>query len=247
MNWLDLVLAMIIALSVWQGFRTGFIMSVARIMGILLGLAVSLSFYRGFAGYVEQQWQWITKMSTLLYGMLPLPASVSEQEVLTPDIIWEMSQHLPLPEAWYGLFIRVPSENLQGSSFAEALVFLMATFLVEAVLFLLLFFLAYTVTIMFGGMLARMFSFGPLNIMGRLGGAGLGLIKGSLIVLLLVALLVPFQFPVAFFGTHGEPGFLSAAAQNSCIVQAAWDILEKLSISLPGLLPVRTDMYPDII
>lgn len=247
MNWLDLVLAVIIALSVWQGFRSGFIMSVARIMGILMGLAVALSFYRSAAGYVEQQWQWITKMSTLLYGMLPLPASVLEQEALTPDIIWEMSQHLPLPEAWYGLFSSVPPEQLQGSSYAELLVSLLATFLVEAFLFLLLFVLAYTASIMLGGMLARMFSFGPLSLLGRLGGAGLGLVKGFIIVLLLVALLVPFQFPVAFFGTHGEPGFLTTAAQNSIIVQTAWGILAKLNISLPGLLPVRTDMFLDMV
>lgn len=246
MNWLDLVLVLIVALSVWQGFRSGFIMSVARIMGILLGLVVALSFYRSAAGYVEQQWQWITKTSTLLYGMLPLPVSVYEQEALTPDIIWEMSQQLPLPEAWYALFIRFPMDNLQGSSFAEALVFLLATFLMEALLFLLVFFLAYTVTMMLGGILAKMFSFGPLSFLGRLGGAGLGLLKGALIVLLLVAFLVPFQFPVAFFGTHGEPGFLAAAAQNSSIVQKAWQIIEQLNISLPGLLPVRAYVFTDI-
>lgn len=247
MNWLDLVLAMVLALFVWQGFRAGLIMSAARIMGILLGLAVAMSFYRSAVGYVEQQWQWLTKISTLLYGMLPLPASVSEQGVLTPDIIWEMSQQLPLPEAWYGMLIRVPPEILQGSSFAEALVYLLATFLMEAILFLLLFFLVYTVTMILGGVLTRMFSFGPLSLLGRLGGAGLGLLKGVLIVLLLVALLVPLQFPVAFFGTHGEPGFLAAAAQNSNIVQTAWHILEQLNISLPGLLPVRAYVFPDIV
>lgn len=247
MNWLDWVLAFIIAISLWRGFRSGFIMSVARIMGILLGLATAMSFYRPLAGYVEQQWQWATKMSGVLHGILPLPVTAPENSPITPDIIWELSQQLPLPEAWYRLLVQMPPEVLQGSSFTEAIAYLLAQFFMEAVLFLLLFLLGHGIIVAIGRMLSRTFSLGPLSILGRIGGAGLGLVRGVLIVILMVALLIPLQFPVAFFGTQGEPGFIALAAQNSIIVNASWQLLETLNISLPGLLPAQADIFSDII
>lgn len=247
MNWLDWVLIFIIALSVWQGFRSGLIMTAARIMGILLGLAMAMSFYRPLAGYVEQHWQWTTKMSGVLHGMLPLPVSTPANGQITPDIIWELSQQLPLPEAWYRLLVQMPPEVLQENSFTEAVSYLVAQFLVEAVLFLLLFLIGRGLIVILGSVLSRTFSLGPLNILGRIGGAGLGLVRGGLIIMLMVALLIPLQFPVAFFGTQGEPGFIASAAQNSAIVNACWQLLEVLNISLPGLLPAQADIFPDII
>ncbi len=53
MNWLDIVIAVIIALSAVLGYRKGFLRKILGIAGIILGFILAVRFYKPFSGFAE--------------------------------------------------------------------------------------------------------------------------------------------------------------------------------------------------
>ncbi|MFI5145235.1 MAG: CvpA family protein [Ignavibacteria bacterium] len=70
MNWLDIVIAVIIALSAVLGFRKGFLRKVLGIMGIILGFVLAVRFYKPISefagGTIKSGASWIPVLSFLL-------------------------------------------------------------------------------------------------------------------------------------------------------------------------------------
>lgn len=70
MNWLDIVIAVLIALSAVLGFRKGFLRKVLGIAGIILGFILAVRFYKpisGFAGgIIKSGSTWIPVLCFLL-------------------------------------------------------------------------------------------------------------------------------------------------------------------------------------
>lgn len=70
MNWLDIVIAVIIALSAVFGFRKGFLRKVLGIVGIILGFVLAVRFYKPISefagGIIKSNSSWIPVLSFLL-------------------------------------------------------------------------------------------------------------------------------------------------------------------------------------
>lgn len=70
MNWLDIIIAVIIALSAILGYKKGFLRKVLGIAGIILGFVLAVRFYKpisGFAGgIINSTSGWIPVLSFLL-------------------------------------------------------------------------------------------------------------------------------------------------------------------------------------
>ena len=70
MNWLDIVIVVIIALSAVLGFRKGFLRKVLGIAGIILGFVLAVRFYKPISefagGIIKSGSSWIPVLSFLL-------------------------------------------------------------------------------------------------------------------------------------------------------------------------------------
>ena len=59
MNLIDLLLAFVILLGLWGGWRRGFVLGAVEVLALLVSLVVALIAYRFPAAWLEQQWPWL--------------------------------------------------------------------------------------------------------------------------------------------------------------------------------------------
>jgi len=52
MNWLDLLLAVPLAWGLYKGLTSGFIMEIARLVGLIAGIAIGVGFANEFADFI---------------------------------------------------------------------------------------------------------------------------------------------------------------------------------------------------
>lgn len=59
MNLIDLLLAFVILLGLWGGWRRGFVLAAVEVIALLVSLIVAFIAYRFPAAWLEQQWPWL--------------------------------------------------------------------------------------------------------------------------------------------------------------------------------------------
>ncbi len=115
----------------------------------------------------------------------------------------------------------------------------MAHGLLEVIAFLIIFLVVAQLANLLGGMVAhaaRWTFFGPAD---RLGGLVLGVLRGVVIILMLVALLMPFQIAAISLPGELQESWLTRAVEQSTLVPLCWEYLVKLHVIFPGL-PLKT-------
>ncbi|OPY58834.1 MAG: Colicin V production protein [Pelotomaculum sp. PtaU1.Bin035] len=230
MNWLDWLIVSILVISALQGLRYGLFVSVAKLLGVLAGLAVAHSYYRPLAGYLSAQWHLDDKL-------LPM---------ITPFFkFW-----LPVKNAVYQA---IPSENLMfvwngpaaaqnlpgalgplspiGNSFANVFAF----GILEAIAFLSLLLVTVWLVSIVGLIFTKIIDLSLLGPLNHLGGLLFGLTKGLLVVLIILTLISPFQrqdlISGGKSGETGAAGPQGRAFQNSMLLPyfaPAFGIIEHL-------------------
>lgn len=217
MNWLDYLFLFIIAWCAWKGLAAGLIAGVFRLAGLAAGLAAALRYASPLAGYVERHWHVEEKLRKWFF-LVPEPGGHT-QGVL--------AGYSPGAAAAQGGFSPL------GSFFAY-----LAHNLLEIVSFVLIFTVVLGLVSYLGKVLAagaRWVFLGPAD---RLGGMVLGILQGTVIVLVLLALLVPLQAPA--FSLPGPTGenFFARALKGSALAPFFGQLLTMLKLAFPGL-PLR--------
>ncbi|MFA7467324.1 MAG: CvpA family protein [Desulfotomaculaceae bacterium] len=221
MNWLDWLLIAIIVLSAWHGFKAGFIVGVARLLGLVLGLAAAFTGYKNLAVYLDRQWNWGESISVFILERFP-------------QALMDGALDSSAPENMNGLISG--SEQLlqdQVTNYATIAAREMAGSVLELLSFVIL---ALAVYILVNIMMRALSGAAAHTILGpldRIGGLILGLARGGLVIIIAAALLNPMYSAGAVTGDV-QTGFLSHAVIGSVVLPYAQTAVEFLKLQFPG-------------
>ncbi|HBV97909.1 MAG: hypothetical protein JL50_07515 [Peptococcaceae bacterium BICA1-7] len=225
MNWLDILFAVIIGWNTWSGLTTGLLAGLSRLLGVLVGLAAALNFYRPLADSVNLKWNLVSKIG----DFMPFLGKPAGGQGAGPGGAVEVFSPLAggLAEAPRTLFLGLQS---LGDSLARSL----ASGILDIICFFLIFLLVSKLIALGGsvaGKLSRMVLLGPLD---RAGGLLLGALKGCIIAGLLVAVMVSLQLPAVIISGEQKTSFFSLALQKSVLVPHFIKALTIFNITFPG-------------
>jgi len=225
MNWLDWALIIIMALSTWQGLRTGLILGIARLAGLIGGLVIAFTWHRTLALYLDSQWGWGDKLAFLIMERMPLPLLEGLMEKMSFNGIEQLLQDYGILET--STLPQEINDSLWGLSYHLAMSALdLISFL------LLLFATVITVSIIFkiiAGTIAHTF----LSPFDRLGGLILGFTRGVIVVLIVVMLIQSLLVAGTVQGESSN-GFWGRAAKSSVILPYTYQVLDIINLQLPG-------------
>jgi uncharacterized membrane protein required for colicin V production len=211
------VFILIVIFSALKGVSTGFFAGVARIIGLILGIAVALIGYRPLAAYLDSQWAWGDTIAEFLVGRF-------SQSLLS------------------GLVNKIPINELQQTipgnldNIAHQLAITALEFISFVVLLMVVALAVKLMMRFFSGAVAHTF----LSPLDHFGGLLLGLVRGVLIVLVMALLLEPVLAAGVIVG-HEKTGFLGRAAAGSLIIPYAWQLLNIINLHFP-LWPSSLDL-----
>ncbi|WP_347489473.1 CvpA family protein [Desulfoscipio sp. XC116] len=214
MNWLDWVLIVIIAFSALRGLSGGFFAGVARIIGLILGIAVAFTGYRPLAAYLDKQWGWGDNIAEFLVNRF---SHSLLQEIADKFSIDKFGQNIPYSNS------QLISEGL--STIAHQIAVTLLEFLSFIVLLLVVALIVRMIMRFFSGAVAHTF----LSPLDHLGGLLLGLVRGVIIVLI-VALLIEPVLAAGVITSQEKAGFISRAAASSLVISYAYQLLNILNI-----------------
>ncbi|RJQ27383.1 MAG: CvpA family protein [Peptococcaceae bacterium] len=221
MNWLDWTILLVVGFSTMQGLRFGLVASLTRLLGVVVGLVVAANYY------------WT--LSSFLSNRLHL------DERIVPVVKEGIQKWLPSkdigPAGSITSLTAVPV--MPGGSpvagITDLVVQTITTGFLDVISFLVLFvavtFLANAVGRMLTGVV-NLSLLGPVN---SLGGLVFGLVRGLVIVVIILALLTPFQLPVS---TSGEYFWATKALQESRLAPYLLPLVPVFKLHLPDIASV---------
>lgn len=216
MNWLDWIIAVVLAASALGGLRHGLVNSVAKLAATLAGLFVAFKYYRPLADYLSLRWNMEEVLLPLVeeFFKLWLPAGVTLPPALT--------QGNPTSAGAFAA--------KQLAAYSEQLARTFASGMLDAISFLALFLVTASVIGLAGVILngvARFSLLGPLN---HLGGLFFGAVRGLILVMMIISLLAPFQRPDLLPGVSSTRG---KAFQDSTLLPYLRPLFDAVGRPLP--------------
>lgn len=227
MNWLDILFTFIIGWNAWMGLKTGMVVGLARLFGVLAGFGAALEFYRPLADAVNLKWNLISTIGGLL-----------------PGVSSSVAGKLPGPgELFYPIMGQpgaagssaVPKAALTGlQGIGESITRVLASGILDIICFILIFLVISRLIFILGGMVgkaAKLMFLGPVD---RGAGLILGTSKGFLLAMLLAGLAISFQAPAAFISGAEKTSILSLALQKSILAPYFVKALAYFNMNFPG-------------
>lgn len=225
MNWLDILFAAIIGWNSWKGLKAGLVAGLARLLGVLVGLAAALNFYRPLADAVNLKWNLVSRLGDFI-PFLGKPAGG-----VPPGAMELLS---PLSQGSGGL-AAVPREMFLGlQGIGESVSRSLASGIIDIICFFIIFLLVSQLVALAGaaaGRISRLILLGPLD---RAGGMLLGAVKGCIIAAVLVAVMIALQLPAAYITEGQKYSVFSLALQKSTLVPYFVKALSLFKITFPG-------------
>lgn len=224
MNWLDWIIVAILVLSALRGLRSGLLKSVSGLAGVLIGLFVAFAYHRAFASYLSTQWNAQEKIQPLVENFLKnwLPTYNTLPKTLSPG----------------KLTSAVPSASSQLNHIGDNITGMFASGVLEVFSFLVLLLATVWAASLVGSILTRVADISFLGLPNHLGGFLFGAARGIIIVMIILALMSPFQrayvLPGDKPGSPGTPLPPGKAFQDSLLLPYFNPIFNAIKQPLPG-------------
>lgn len=168
MNWVDVIIVLIVALSAWKGYRAGLLTSLAGLFAWVLGFLAASRYYYPLSIYINEKWNMVHVTQEFLERHLP---SLAYPAVGTVGMTTPVLPKLPLP-----------SYSAMATGIVQIIAFLVILLAVELVIQSL------------ARSLSSLIAVTPLMALDRLGGLVFGILWGGVWILVLTVLatrLVP--------------------------------------------------------
>jgi len=191
MNWLDWLIIVILGLSAFKGLYRGLLGSIASLLAVIAGLYVAYTYYQSLAEYLTANWAVGEKIrpfvNKLFEWWAPAPGNV-------PGLEGENLIHI-------GNLIEVQWQNA-----VDPLVTSLTELVLEAGCFIALLLFTIWVVNLVGFALTKAAQHSMLSIPNHLGGLLFGIVRGVVMVIIMLALLTPFQnFATSYHSIPGLP------------------------------------------
>jgi membrane protein required for colicin V production len=225
MNWLDILFAVIIGWNIWRGLHNGLVAGLARLIGVLVGLAAALNFYRPLADTVNLKWNLVSRLGDFIpfWGKSgsALPGTGGGVESISPPAAGGLSA--------------VPRELFLGlQGVGESVTRSLAAGILDVVCFFVIFLLVAKVVALLGTAAGKISRMTPLGLLDRAGGLLLGALKGCIIAAVLVAAMISLQLPAAYLSGGQKMSIFSLALQKSTLAPYFIKALSFFQINFPG-------------
>ncbi|MTI80677.1 MAG: CvpA family protein [Firmicutes bacterium] len=240
MNWIDIIILVIIAYSAFRGLVTGFIKSVTGLLSLLISLLVAYKYHNVLTDYLVASWHLDERIVPLINPILSflLPTNAYDTTSVTVE---QAEQHS-------GIISPLILKILQGHSFGgektigEIFSLTLAQGLLNIISFLILLLITNILINLVGDIINKIFDWGVLAPINRVGGAVFGIVRGMLIVFILLAVIMPLQIPVALLGGDTT---ITKALENSHVAAYFWQVLTMSDWSPAGnwLKPSLLETY----
>jgi uncharacterized membrane protein required for colicin V production len=177
-NWLDWLIIVIIALSAFQGMRRGLLASLTGLAGTLVGLFVAYTYYRPLEQYLVMNWNVGEKIKPLVMQLFKI--------WIPSQSIQSAAQPGKLISAGGAAIGKVPNiSDYLANSFTSVVL--------ESLCFLALLWATTWAVNLVGFVLTKAAQFSLLGGPNHLGGLLFGTVRGLAVVVIILALLTPFQ------------------------------------------------------
>ncbi|KUG04355.1 putative membrane protein [hydrocarbon metagenome] len=161
MNAFDYFVIAILILSAVSGFNKGFLNAVGKIVGLIAGILLAVTYYETLASYLQEYYGLVTALSEVIRSKIPITVLNMESAML-----------------------------INGMNFDDAAHYL-AYLLIIAVSFLAIFLLSSKVIQMLWSGLDSLFSWGWLSSINRMLGMTLEVVKNLIILTIILGLIHP--------------------------------------------------------
>ena len=234
MNWLDWLIVAVLVFSAFQGLRRGFVSSVAKLAGLLLGFIVGITYNRDLAAYLNSQWGIEDKIMPVTEKILKFFFPVKEAAGPVSNASATVSPA--------GLAAAQPSPYSVLFPYSESLVSSFTATILNAICFLALILATVWLVNLAGYLLTRIAKATPLGPLNHIGGLIFGGIRGVIILMILLALMSPFQrtelLPENSIGVSPRQG---GAFSNSKLLPYFAPLFNAIDRSLPGVTPLKKE------
>ena len=202
MNWVDIVVIVILAISVIQGWRKGLILAIVGFIKWFVGFAVAKVFYKTItAFFIANIWNPIPGISLKVQGFLyeTMGLDPSLNFTMTPEQLRLAFSKLTLPDMYKtALDGMIPTSPMSVSNFMTILADKMSLVLVEALGFLMVMLVAIGLFSLVGKVINTISKLPVLNELNRGGGLLIGGLIGLITVYFLMAMLnYLYPLPIA--------------------------------------------------
>ena len=234
MNWLDWLIVAVLGFSAFQGFRSGLVSSVAKLAGLLVGFGVGITYNRDLAAYLNKQWGVENKIMPVTEKILRFFFPAKEAAGTVYNAGGTVSPG--------GMAAAQPSPYSMLYTYGESLVSSFTTTVLNAICFLALILATVWIVNFTGYLLTRMAKASPLGPLNHIGGLIFGGIKGIIIMMILLALMSPFQRTELLPGNSSgaSPG-QDGAFSKSKLLPYFSPLFNAIDRPLPGVTPLKKD------
>jgi uncharacterized membrane protein required for colicin V production len=234
LNWLDLLIVAVLVFSAFQGFRCGLVSSVAKLAGLLVGFGVGITYNRDLAAYLNKQWGIEDKIMPLTEKVLRFLFPVKEAAGPAYNAGGTVSPG--------GLAAAQPSPYNMLYPYGESLVSSFAATILNAICFLALILATVWIVNLAGHLLTRIAKTSPLGPLNHIGGLIFGGFKGVIIVMILLALMSPFQRTGLSPGNSGGASPRQGGTfSESKLLPYFSPFFNAMNRPLPGVTPLKKD------
>lgn len=227
---MDMVIILILAWSAWQGFRSGLLKGAARFTGLIAGLVSAFAYYEDLAKYAEEKWHFGSLIyDRLIWPNFPLnPVKIMEKLPALQDF-----NNFTLYGDW------IPRLSLEGKfqEIGNAFSRLLASGILEICSFVLIFLLVSQGIYIIGTAASKILSFTLIGLLNNIGGAAFGLVRGIFVVLILTALAVSLQWPLAMTSGGKDSSWLADGLAHSRMAPYFLKVINIYKNDLPGFSP----------
>ena len=244
MNWCDFIIASIIIYFAINGFFTGFILSITKLIALITAFVVSIKYSSALTDYIVVCWKLDEKLmslfNTLLFFLIPEDfyekIYIQESSVLDDfkNLLPQFSNIIDeINKTALNTVDKVHHQVIDTISCA------LAHSLIAAVSFLAILIATYLTIKFIGRVLDKLIGRTVLLPFNRIAGMVFGVIRGFLIIVIATALLIPLRF----FGLDAEKGSILSDINESYFINLVFEILTKLEWSIWNLLSLQKTLF----
>lgn len=198
MNWLDWLVLIALLINVVDGFRKGFITSLCTTLGFVAAIYGAVVYNPVLTEFLNDAFGLRHKIREALTLHIAIGLEVSRMsiETTTSDKLMEIIENSGMPEMLKGLFImnmdKIQQQAFEGiSTLGELLLDFLSGVFVSALSFLIIFLFVKAVLSLVCFVLNSLTKHRSLSLINRVCGMFFGAVRGTLLIMIVFALLMP--------------------------------------------------------